>query len=123
MMELSKEYLAMKAAAKLTKPIKTTIGEFADRDPKQGAAIDHSIATGAPLFASSQSKTLKSVTIEAEFGELKGGRTYQVGRGKGSNFKAAAAAAIRDLLKQKGLKAQRFTTCKAAISFGTITEG
>ena len=27
------------------------IGEFADRDPQQGAAIDHSIATGEPLFA------------------------------------------------------------------------
>jgi hypothetical protein len=27
------------------------IGEFADRDPQQGAAIDHSIATGDPLFA------------------------------------------------------------------------
>ena len=28
-----------------------TIGEFADRDPEQGAAIDHSVATGEPLFA------------------------------------------------------------------------
>ena len=27
-----------------------TIGEFADRDPVQGAAIDHSVKTGAPLF-------------------------------------------------------------------------
>jgi hypothetical protein len=28
-----------------------TIGEFADHDPAQGAAIDHSIATGKGLFA------------------------------------------------------------------------
>ena|SRR5258708_524972 len=28
-----------------------TIGQFADRDPVQGAAIDHSIATGEGLFA------------------------------------------------------------------------
>ena len=26
------------------------IGEFADHDKQQGAAIDHSIATGEPLF-------------------------------------------------------------------------
>jgi hypothetical protein len=32
-------------------PTKVTIGEFADHDPQQGAAIDHSIATGEPLFA------------------------------------------------------------------------
>lgn len=30
------------------------IGEFADHDPQQGAAIDHSIATGEPLFDDSQ---------------------------------------------------------------------
>ena len=103
MMELSKEYLAMKAKAAQEKP--PTMAPF--------RALHKQVLV----------RTLKSVTIEAEFGELKGGRTYQVGRGKGSNFKAAAAAAIRDLLKQKGLKAQRFTTCKATISFGTITEG
>ena len=27
------------------------IGEFADHDPEQGAAIDHAIATGEGLFA------------------------------------------------------------------------
>jgi hypothetical protein len=27
------------------------VGEFADHDPAQGAAIDHSIATGEGLFA------------------------------------------------------------------------
>ena len=112
MMELSKEYLALKAAtvkAMLLSPITPITDE--QRLEVQCRKL------GKPM------KTLKSVTIEAEFGELKGGRTHQVGRGKGSNFKAAAAAAMRDLLKQKGLKAQRFTTCKAVISFGTITEG
>ena len=31
--------------------VSVTIGQFADRDPKQGEAIDHSIATGEGLFA------------------------------------------------------------------------
>jgi hypothetical protein len=35
-------------------PIVPTIGAFADHDPAQGAAIDHSIATGEPLFAEPQ---------------------------------------------------------------------
>ena|ERR1700675_626560 len=66
-------------------------------------------------------KALKSCTIEAEFAELKMPRMHQVGRGRATNLKAAAANAIRDLLKQPGLKAQRFTLCKATISFGTVT--
>ena len=66
-------------------------------------------------------KQLKHVTIEAAFPELKGGRMYQIGRGRGSNNRAAASNAVRDLLKQPGLKAQRFTACKATISFGTVT--
>jgi len=35
----------------LAEPVEVTIGEYADRDPQQGAAIDHSITTGEPLFA------------------------------------------------------------------------
>jgi hypothetical protein len=31
-------------------------------------------------------------------------------------------AAARDLMKQKGLKAQRFSTATATLSFGTIEE-
>lgn len=31
--------------------VQAHIGQFADRDPIQGAAIDHSIATGEPLFS------------------------------------------------------------------------
>lgn len=31
--------------------VQAHIGQFADRDPVQGAAIDHSIATGEPLFS------------------------------------------------------------------------
>jgi dsRNA-specific ribonuclease len=117
MMELSKEYLAMKAAARKRAAIENT-------DPLAiECRTQQLLDVAANAIAIPSKRTIKSVTIEAEFGELKGGRTYQVGRGKGSNFKAAAAAAMRDLLKQKGLKAQRFTTCKAVISFGTITEG
>ena len=35
----------------LKQPVEVTIGAFADHDPQQGAAIDHSIATGERLFA------------------------------------------------------------------------
>jgi hypothetical protein len=120
-MELSKEYLHTKAV----------------QEKRDGARL-RTCPTPAPILqvdtprtalatnpnpATQPTKTLKSVTIEGSFPELKGARMYQSGRGKGSNIKAAAAAAMRDLLKSKGLKAQRFTVCKATISFGTITEG
>ena len=97
-MELSKEYL-----------------EFKKKAMHNIAKREHIIPNTPPT------KTLKSVTIEAEFGELKMVRMYQVGRGRATNIKAAAANAMRDLLKQPGLKAQRFTACKATISFGTVT--
>lgn len=67
-------------------------------------------------------KTIRVVTISALFPELKGARCHQQGRGRGSNWKAAAGAAIRDLLGQRKLKAQRFTTATATFSFGTIAE-
>jgi len=79
------------------------------------------IARAEGVIPAAGPKTLKSVTIEAEFGELKIARMHQVGRGRATNIKAAAANAMRDLLKQPGLKAQRFTACKATISFGTVT--
>ena len=96
-MELSKEYLALKKAARTN-----------------AKTLRKATSTAGP-------KTLKSCTIEGAFPELGTGRMYQVGRGRGTNIKAAAGAAIRDLLKQPGLKAQRFTACKATISFGTVT--
>jgi hypothetical protein len=98
-MELSKEYLAMqKAATKTIQRRAPMIGE-----PVHGKKVRH-------------------VTVEAEFAELKGGKMYQVGHGSGSNIRAAAANAVRDLLKQPGLKARRFTTCNATFSFGIVLE-
>ncbi len=64
---------------------------------------------------------MKVVTIEATFPELKIKNMYQQGRGRGSTLQAALGAATRDLLKQKGLKAKRFTMFKATFSVGTIT--
>lgn len=101
-MKLSADYLKAKRAAEAAMPVKDE-AKVQDEHP-----------------ATHPMKILKSVTIEASFPELKTGRMYQTGRGRGSNFKAAAANAMRDLLKQQGLKAQRFTLCKATISFGTV---
>jgi hypothetical protein len=41
----------VKQDIEFTQPIVPSIGQFADRNPEQGAAIDHSIATGEGLFA------------------------------------------------------------------------
>lgn len=65
---------------------------------------------------------MRVVTISALFSELRGSRCHQQGRGRGSNWGAAMGAAARDLMKQKGLKAQRFSTATATLSFGTIEE-
>ena len=67
-------------------------------------------------------KTTKVVRIEATFPELPGGRCNQTGKGEGTSLKVAAKRALDDLLRQKKLKHQRFTTIKAIISIGTITE-
>ena len=64
----------------------------------------------------------KVVTIEATFPELKGGRYSQQGRGRGSTLQAALKAATRNLLKQPGLRKQRFTGFTAIVSIGTIRE-
>jgi hypothetical protein len=95
-MKLSAEYLKAKKAAETALPVPDK------RNP-------------AKTF-----KTLKSVTIEATFPELKTGVMYQNGRGRGSSNRVAAANAIKNLLKQPGLKAKRFSTIKATISFGTV---
>ena len=63
---------------------------------------------------------MKVVTIEATFPELKIKHMYQQGRGRGSTLQAALAAATRDLLRQKGLKAKRFTVFTAIVSVGTL---
>jgi hypothetical protein len=65
-------------------------------------------------------KTLKSVTIEGIFTDLEPKDMFQTGRGAGCNVRAAAANAMRDLLKQPKLKAKRFSVCKATISSETV---
>ena len=65
---------------------------------------------------------MKVVTLECTFPELKGARYSQQGRGRGSNVKAAFAAAGRDLFKQPGLKAQRFTGFTATVTVATVQE-
>ena len=62
----------------------------------------------------------KSVTIEANFLELKGGSTYQQGRGIGSSVRVAFAKAGKNLFQQPGLKGKRFTMFKATVSIGTV---
>jgi hypothetical protein len=64
-------------------------------------------------------KEIKVVTISAHFPELKGPKMYQQGRGRGSSVKVAAANAVRNLLKQPGLKSQRYSMFKATIAVGS----
>lgn len=66
--------------------------------------------------------SIKTVNIEATFPELSGGRCYQRGRGRGTTLAAAMGASVRDLVKQKGLRHQRFSTFTATFSIGTIKE-
>ena len=64
-------------------------------------------------------KTLKVVTLEGTFPEMLIKSMYQTGRGTGSNIRTAAAAAIKDLLKQPGLKGRRISAAKLTMSIGT----
>jgi hypothetical protein len=66
---------------------------------------------------------MKVVTLECTFPELKGTRYSQQGRGRGSNVRAAFAAAGRDLFKQPGLKAQRYTGFTATVTVATVQDG
>ena len=63
-------------------------------------------------------KTLRSVTIEGTFPELKGRFSTPTGRGQATNVRAAGANAMRDLLKQ--VKGKKFTHATATVSFGTV---
>jgi hypothetical protein len=63
-------------------------------------------------------KTLKVVTIDAQFPELRGGACNQRGRGTGSSVKAAAARAFSDLLQQPKLRRKRFSNFIAIVTVG-----
>jgi hypothetical protein len=63
-------------------------------------------------------KTLKVVTIDAQFPELKGGACNQRGRGTGSSVKSAGARAFSDLLRQPKLRRKRFSRFSAIVSVG-----
>jgi hypothetical protein len=63
-------------------------------------------------------KTIKVVTIDAQFLELKGGACNQRGRGTGSSVKTAGARAISDLLRQPKLRRKRFSKFTAVVSVG-----
>ena len=65
---------------------------------------------------------MKVATVTALFPQLKGGRAHQQGRGKGSTTQAALGAAMRDLVKQKGLRKQRYSEFSATFTLGTVQE-
>jgi hypothetical protein len=65
-------------------------------------------------------KTLKVVTLEGTFPECYIKNMYQTGRGQGTNIRVAAANAMRDLLKNPGLRGKRITAAKITMSVGTI---
>lgn len=64
-------------------------------------------------------KTVKVVTLEGAFPELVSKNMYQQGRGEASNLRAAAANAMRDLLKKPALRGRRITVAKLTMSVGT----
>ena len=65
---------------------------------------------------------MKVATVTALFPQLKGGRAHQQGRGKGSTTQAALGAAMRNLVKQKGLRKQRYSEFSATFTLGTVQE-
>jgi hypothetical protein len=95
-MELSKEYLAMKAVTKIEPG---TDGHAAE-PPVSGKKVKH-------------------VVIEATFPELKGGKMYQSAHGEASGTKPAIARAFRELLKK--VPGKRVTVISARISITTKT--
>ncbi len=62
-------------------------------------------------------RKIKVVTIEATFPDLRGKLATPTGRGEAATVKAAAAAAMRDLLSQ--VKGKKFTLFTATVSIGT----
>ena len=64
-------------------------------------------------------KTVKVVTIEATFPELKTGAMRQTGMGQGSSLRVAFAAAGRDLFSQPRLKRKRLSQFAITVTVGT----
>jgi hypothetical protein len=58
------------------------------------------------------STNLKVVTIVATFPELKDGTCHQQGSGIGPSTAVATGRALKNLLKQPGLKHRQYTTFK-----------
>jgi len=67
------------------------------------------------------STNLKVVTIVATFPELKDGTCHQQGSGIGTSTAVATARALKNLLKQPGLKHRQYTTFNAVISVAGTT--
>ena len=65
---------------------------------------------------------MKIVTVTALFPQLRGGRAHKQARGRGSTVQAALGAAMRDLVKQKGLRKQRYSEFSATFTVATIQE-
>lgn len=66
-------------------------------------------------------KTVKVVTIDAQFPSLRGAMR-QTGKGCGSSLRAAFAAAGRNLFSQARLKRKRFTQFTIAVTVSTIDQ-
>jgi len=67
-------------------------------------------------------KVVHIVHIVATFPELRGKRAHQTARGKASTTQAALGAAMRDLVKQKTLRRQRYTEFSAKFTIARIEE-
>ena len=128
-MKLSADYLKAKRAAEAAMPVLSRIvkDEAKVRDTKFAPSAEENNARfkkvmdtfpGSKGTPEKTFKTLRSVTIEGTFPELKGRFSTPTGRGQATNVRAAGANAMRDLLKQ--VKGKKFTHATATVSFGTV---
>ena len=67
-------------------------------------------------------KKVVHVSIEGYFPELRGATCRQRARGEGSAVRTATVNALRNLLRQPGLKRKRFTTITLRVSIGQRIE-
>ena len=116
-MELSKEYLALKAAG-ARKVRGLPKADYMAEDDK---LIIGKAAVEA-YIASAPGKKVKHVIIEATFPELKGGAMYQSAHGEASGTKPAIARAFRELLKKVPGKRVSVIQARSSITTKTVEE-
>ena len=133
-MELSKEYLRMRAANATDKPVAGRRQRtFEARVPPAqvtGTTQEPTVVrimgcekqVAQAIRDAAKGKKVRHVFIEATFPELKGGQMYQHAHGEAAGSKAAISRAFKNLLKT--IPKKRISVISAKISITTkIVEG